>query len=150
MRKILLALPLAALAFGTAAHADAMATVEARQAYFKALGGSMKAFAGFAKSFDAEAAKAEVVKFEATLATDTAPLFAPGTSDADFPGKSRAKANIWESMDDFGAKGKAMHEAGAELIVAANAGDEAAFGAAVGKLGGTCKACHDTYRVPEE
>lgn len=150
MRKTLFALPLAALMFGGAAHAEGMATVEARQAYFKALGASMKIFAESAKSFDAEKVKAEAAQFEKTLATDVAPLFAPGTSDADFPGKSRAKANIWENMDDFGAKGKAMHEAAAALIVAANSGDAATFGPAVGKLGGTCKACHDDYRVPDQ
>ena len=43
-----------------------------------------------------------------------------------------------------------MREAAAELIAVANAGDEAAFGPAFGKLGGTCKACHDSYRIPEE
>lgn len=150
MRKTLFALPLAALMFTTAAHAEGMATVEARQAYFKALGASMKIFAETAKSFDAEKAKLEAEQIEKTLATDTAPLFAAGTSDADFPGKSRAKANIWENMDDFGAKGKAMHEAAQALIVVAKAGDEANFGAAVGKLGGTCKACHDDYRVPDQ
>lgn len=149
MRKILLTLPVAALVLGTAAYADGMATVKARQDYFKSLGGTMKAMVGVAKKFDAEAAKAEAAKLEALLATDMGPLFAPGSSDADFPKESEAKASIWTNMDDFGAKGKAMHEAGAVVIAAANAGDAAAFGAAVQKLGGTCKACHDDYRVAD-
>ena len=148
MHKILFAaLPLA-LAFG-AASAEPMQSIEARQAYFKALGGSMKAMGPLAKSFDAEAAKAEAAKLEAVLATDTSTFFPAGTSDADFPGKTRAMAKIWTDMDDFAAKGKATKEAGVELIAAANAGDGAAFGAAFGKLGGTCKACHDDYRLPE-
>ncbi|SOC02310.1 c-type cytochrome [Rhodobacter maris] len=149
MRKILLTLPVAALVLGTAAYADGMETVKARQDYFKSLGGSMKAMMGVAKNYDAEAAKAEAAKLETLLATDVGPLFAPGTSDADFPGESDAKASIWANMDDFGAKGKAMHEAGAAVVVAANSGDAAAFGASLQKLGGTCKACHDDYRVPE-
>ena len=148
MRKVLLAALPAALIAG-AAFADPMATIEARQAYFKSLGGVTKAMGGIAKSFDAEAAKAETAKLEAILATDTAPLFAEGTSDAEFPGKTRAMAKIWTNMEDFGAKGKAMHEAGAELIAASATGDAAAFGAAFGKFGGTCKTCHDDYRVPE-
>lgn len=149
MRKILFTLPLAAMVLGTAAFADGMETVKARQDYFKALGGSMKAMTGVAKNFDAEAAKAEVAKLQTVLATDVAPLFAPGTSDADFPGESEAKASIWENMDDFGAKAKAMHEAAAVVVAAAEAGDGAAFGAGLQKMGGTCKACHDDYRVPE-
>ena len=150
MRKFLLALPVAALALGTAAYAsDAKEVIEAREAYFKSLGGSMKAMMGVAKAFDAEAAKAEAAKLEKILATDVAPLFPAGTSSTDFPGETAAKAAIWENMADFGAKGKAMHEAGAAVIVAANAGDGAAFGAALQKLGGTCKACHDDYREEE-
>lgn len=149
MRTLIVALPLVALTFGSAALADGMETVKERQAYFKSLGGSMKVMAGLAKAFDAEAAKAEAPKLEAILATDVAPLFAPGTSDEDFPGESRALAKIWSNMDDFGAKGKAMHEAGAVLVAAASAGDAAAFGKAVGAFGGTCKSCHDDYRLPE-
>ncbi|MFD2173933.1 c-type cytochrome [Rhodobacter lacus] len=146
MRKILLTLPVAAMVLGTAAFADGMETVKARQDFFKALGGSMKAMAGVAKNFDAEAAKAEAAKLETLLTTDMGPLFAPGTSSTDFPGESEAKASIWTNMDDFGAKGKAMHEAAAVVIAAANAGDAAAFGAGLKGLGGTCKACHDDYR----
>ncbi|SOB93018.1 cytochrome c556 [Rhodobacter sp. JA431] len=149
MRKILLTLPVAALVLGTAAYADGMETVKARHAYFKSLGGAMKAMSGVAKSYDAEAAKAEAAKLAAILETDAGPLFAPGTSADDFPGESEAKASIWENMDDFGAKAKAMHVAGAELIAAADTGEAAAFGAALKTLGGTCKACHDDYRVPE-
>nr|P00146.1 RecName: Full=Cytochrome c' [Rhodopseudomonas sp.] len=126
---------------------DGMETVKARQDYFKSLGGAMKALSGVAKNYDAEAAKAEAAKLEAILATDIKPLFAPGTSDADFPGESEAKASIWENMEDFGAKGQAMHEAGMELIAAANTGEASAFGPALKKLGGTCKACHDDYRA---
>lgn len=149
MRKFIVALPLVALTCGSAAFAEGMDTVKERQAYFKSLGGSMKVMAELAKGFDAEAAKAEAVKLEAILATDTAPLFAPGTSDEDFPGDTRALAKIWSNMDDFGAKGKAMHEAGAALVAAANGGDAGAFGKAVGQFGGTCKSCHDDYRLPE-
>ena len=75
-----------------------------------------------------------------------APLFPAGTSSTDLPGQTEAKAAIWTNMADFGAKGKAMNDAGAEVIAAANAGDATAFGAALQKLGGTCKACHDDYR----
>lgn len=149
MRKVIIAATAASLLAGVALAADPLATVEARQEYYKAIGKVMKPMKALAGSFDAEAAKAEAAKLEAALAVDVAPLYTPGTSDADLPGKSRAMAKIWDNMEDVGTKGKAMHEAAAEVIAAANAGDAAAFGAAFGKLGGTCKSCHDAYRVPE-
>ena len=149
MRKVLFAAAAAALVGSVALAADPMETIKARQDYYKSLGAVMKPMAGLAKEFDAEAAKAEAAKLEAALAVDVGPFFAPGTSDAEFPGKTRAMAKLWDNMEDAGAKGKAMHEAAAEVIAAANAGDAAAFGVAFGKLGGTCKACHDSYRVPE-
>ncbi|MCB6178888.1 cytochrome c [Rhodobacter sp. Har01] len=149
MRKVLYAAAAAALVGSIALAADPMETVTARQDYYKSLGAVMKPMGKLAESFDAEAAKAEAAKLEAALAVDVRPLFAPGTSDAEFPGKSRAMAKLWDNMEDVGTKGKAMHEAAAVVIAAANAGDAAAFGEAFGKLGGTCKACHDAYRVPE-
>jgi len=150
MRKILLALPVAALALGGVAHAsDTAAVLDAREAYFKSLGKSMKAMMGLAKAFDPAAAKAEAATLEKILATDAAPLFPAGTSSTDLPGQTEAKASIWANMDDFGAKGKAMHDAGAEVIAAANAGNSEAFGAALMKMGGACKACHDLYREEE-
>jgi len=149
MRKVLIAAASAALVGSVALAADPLETIKARQDYYESLGHVMKPMSKLVDAFDAEAAKAEAAKLEAALAVDVAPLFAPGTSDAEFPGKTRAMAKIWTNFDDVGAKGKAMHEAAAEVIAAANAGDAAAFGAAFGKLGGTCKACHDSYRVPE-
>ena len=149
MRKVLFATAAAALLGSVALAADPMETVTARQEYYKSLGAVMKPMGKLAENFDAEAAKAEAAKLETALAVDVRPFYAPGTSDAEFPGKSRAMAKIWDNMEDVGTKGKAMHEAGAEVIAAANAGDAAAFTAAFGKLGGTCKSCHDAYRVPE-
>lgn len=149
MKKVIFTLLPAALVLGsTLAFADEAATVEARQNFFKSLGNETKALAGLTKAYDADAAKAEAEKLKTILATDMGPLFAPGTSVADFPGQTRAKEEIWSNMDDFGAKGKAMHEAGAALIAAAGDGPDA-FGAAFGKFAGACKACHDDYRLPE-
>lgn len=149
MKRFLFAAVPVICAVGLAAAAASPAeTVKARQAYFQSLSDAMKGVAPLAKSFDAEAAKAETAKLAAVLATDTAPLFAAGTSDADLPGETRAKAAIWQSMDDFAAKAQVMHTAGEALVAAADAGDASAFAAAFGQMGGSCKACHDSYRLP--
>ena len=149
MKKAIFTLLPAALALGTTmAFADAAQTVEARQNFFKALGQETKALGGLTQAYDAEAAKADAAKLDTILKTDMAPLFAAGTSVAEFPGQTRAKAEIWANMEDFGAKGKAMHEAAAGLVAAAGNGADA-YGAAFGKFAGTCKACHDDYRLPD-
>lgn len=148
MKKLLMFAAPVALVASVAAFANPTETVDARQAYFKSLNDVMKPMGALAKSFDTEAAKAEAAKLEVLLATDIAPLFAPGTSDADMPGKSRSKAAIWQNMEDFGAKGAAFHQAGNALVAAANNADSKAFTTAFGQMGGSCKACHDSYRVP--
>jgi len=62
-------------------------------------------------------------------------------------GETRAKAEIWENMDDFKSKGKASYAATLGMIEAAKAGDKAASADAFKKLGGSCKACHKEYRA---
>jgi cytochrome c556 len=140
-----LALPLPAVA------QDGNPVVEARQGYFKLLGLEMGALAGMAKGeveYDAAAAEAHAADI-VTLSTYTMDdLFAPGTSNADLPGETRALPAIWENMDDIQTKRQALDAAAQEL--AAIAGDgRAALGSAVGKLGGTCKSCHDDYRAED-
>ncbi len=136
------------LALAAPAFADPVAVAEARIAFYKSLGGQMKALSGVAKDYDAAKATEEAAKLAEILKTDMAPLYVAGTSTADIPGKTRALPEIWTDAAGSAAKGKAFQEAAAELIAVAGTGEEA-FGAAMGKLGGTCKACHDTYRAPE-
>lgn len=64
-------------------------------------------------------------------------------------GKTRAKAEIWQKPEDFAAKVRAFQAAARSFDATARAGDVAAIKASFGKLGKTCKACHDLYRAPE-
>jgi len=72
----------------------------------------------------------------------------PGTSNADLPGKTRALPAIWENLAAFQEKGMAYRDAVVALNTVAGTGAEA-LAPAVGKLGGTCKACHDDYRAKD-
>ncbi len=148
MRKIAL-LSVTAGILGTAVLADPLATVVARQEYYKALGGVMKPMGELAKNFDAEQAKVQTALLVTALSKDVLPLYVPGTSDADLPGKTRAMAKIWDNLEDVTAKNQALQDAAKVVVAAAEAGDGAAFAAAYAQLGGTCKSCHDAYRVPE-
>lgn len=63
-------------------------------------------------------------------------------------GESEALPVIWERWDDFSAhiiKGQSYAN---DLLVAAKAGDDAAWGATLKNFGGLCGDCHQTYRKP--
>jgi cytochrome c556 len=61
-------------------------------------------------------------------------------------GKTGAKPEIWQKPQDFSAKLHNFQIAARALDAAARAGDFNAIKARYADLGGTCKACHDTYR----
>jgi cytochrome c556 len=116
-----------------------------RHEWFEEMGDSFKLLARQSK---ADAPDMAVVKEASAVIAGKAPklpgLFAPGTGPD--VGKTEAKANIWETPDDFMAKAKDFHAAAIALNTVAMSGDAAGFKEAFAKTGGTCKACHDTYR----
>lgn len=62
-------------------------------------------------------------------------------------GKTGAKPEIWQKPQDFAAKLHNFQVAAQAFNAAAKSGDMAAIKARYGDLGGTCKACHDSYRT---
>ena len=62
-------------------------------------------------------------------------------------GKTGAKPEIWQSPQDFAAKLHNFQAAARAFNAAAKSGDMAAIKARYSDLGGTCKACHDSYRA---
>ncbi|QJE72975.1 cytochrome c [Aerophototrophica crusticola] len=126
------------------AQDTAEVTIEQRKANFKQFGGAMKVLKGYAK--DGEGTAADASKAAQTLVTVGAGLhtwFPAGTAVG--VGKSEALPAIWTNMADFEAK-NASFQAAAKKLAAVNFTDKAATGAAFGEVGGTCKACHDSYK----
>jgi len=64
-------------------------------------------------------------------------------------GKTGAKPDIWSPQNkaDFAAKLRNFQTAAQAFNVAAMSGDAGAIRARFADLGGTCKACHDKYRM---
>lgn len=129
-------------AFGAVAETEATnPTVIKRMDSMKALGGSMKTLSGMAKgemAFDATKANAAVAMI-AEQGMMVPALFEANEEDP----ATEALPAIWENWDDFVAKND-------DMVVAAKGvgeiADQGAIGAALGQIGGTCKACHDDYR----
>lgn len=124
-----------------AVHADATdPTVKARQAAMKTIGGNVKTLGDMAKgaiAFDAMKAQAATAAITEQAAMVPA-LFEPQASDPE----SDAKPAIWENYGDFTTKAKALETAAAGVTIASAAD----LGAAMGSIGGTCKACHSVYK----
>jgi len=75
--------------------------------------------------------------------------FPPGSGPQ--PGvKTSAKPEIWTDANEFRAAREAFASQNAALQRVAPDGDAAAIRTEVLKLGATCKACHDKFRVPED
>lgn len=154
MRKlsVLLVTGMLMAGFGASMAAELApgAAVDHRQAEMKKLGATMKAVSAFAKGEgtveDARAAYAAANGVPPNLVA----LFVPGTAMGD-PGaeKSEALPAIWEKPDVFKTASDDMIPVWAALGQALEAGDAAAAGAALGNVGGTCKACHLAFRKPQ-
>ncbi len=149
MRPLLLSSLLALLPL--TAVADPGETVEARRGYFALVGTEFGPLAAMAKGempYDAALAKAHAADLVALASYTQGDLLLPGTSRAEMPGKTRATAKIFEDPADYAAKGTAFYEAVMALNTVAGEG-QAALAPAVGKLGGTCKGCHEDYRAKD-
>jgi cytochrome c556 len=143
MKKIIMA---SAIVFGLAtsaiAHDDvANAAVSERMHGMAAISAAMKTLGDMAKGsveFDAVGAQAAVDAVAAQAAAIPT-LFEPEETDP----KSDAKAEIWTNWDDFISKASVLQTAAESVIIE----DKSSVGAALGAIGGTCKACHSKFRM---
>jgi cytochrome c556 len=65
-------------------------------------------------------------------------------------GKTHAKAEIWTNRADFDLKMRNFGAAAKAFQAAAAGGDLNAIKAAHGRLGQTCGACHNSYRLKDD
>ncbi|WP_134678550.1 c-type cytochrome [Paracoccus ravus] len=122
--------------------------IEARHGYYKMLALNMATLAGMAKgdvAYDEAAASQAAANIAALTHYDLPSLFVEGSASGQAE-DSAAKPEIWTDMDDFKAKFQGLVEAAAGAPEAVKGGQDQ-LGPVVGKLGGACKACHDSYRV---
>lgn len=147
MRKSILAALIVALP-AVAFAGPVEDTIAARKGFYKLLGANMGILAGMAKGsvdYDASSAQTAADNIVTLTTYNLGHLFVPGTSSAEAEG-TRALPVIWEDFPGVGAKGAALGEAALGMQAVAGAGKDEMV-AALGTLGGTCKACHDNYRA---
>lgn len=89
--------------------------------------------------YDAAAAVADA-EIVAMISQRPWVAYGPGTEGG------KAKPEIWKEPAKFKEHGDKLMADTAKLVTAAKAGNLEALKAAVGPVGGTCKACHDAFR----
>lgn len=133
---------LALLASGLAVAQDPIAQ---RRAHMKTVGAAAKTGGQMVKGdipFDAKKAS-DVMSAVAAAWPEFAKQF---PDSAKTGGETTASPKIWTSRKDFDDKG-AVFKAKAEAAAAAAMKDPAAFKDAYGEFVGTCKGCHEVFRV---
>ena len=126
-------------------------SIKQRRAYFTLLGANIGPLGAMAKGemeYDATQAQLHADNLGQMAGYNPLPHLPQGSSNADRAGKTRALPAIWSNLDGFKAKFTDFSNAVANIKAEAGKGREA-LGPAVGKLGGTCKACHDDYRAKD-
>lgn len=141
------ALALAAIAAPTLAASDPVAT---RIAGFKALGGAFKKLNDTLKSGAPDkAVMAASAKDIAAARKGIYGWFPAGSGPK--PGvKTAAKPEIWSKAADFKAAQDGFAKQADILTKAIAGGNADMISAETKKLGGTCKTCHETFRVPHD
>jgi cytochrome c556 len=147
MRNALTAAAAGAVMLATAGAVWAGA-IEDRQAAMKEIGKAIGELAKIAKKeapFDASVVKANAELIAQKL--ESAKAMFPDDTKPGGAVETWAKAEIWTDRATFDALDGKAQEAAMKMAAVT---DEAAFGPALGELGGSCKACHEKFRRPKE
>jgi cytochrome c556 len=138
----------AAIVFVVPAHAQFQKPEDAvkyRQSALTVMGthfGRIGAMVNGKAPFDAKSAQ-DSAQIVATLSSLPWAGFAANTESL----KSRAKPEIWKEQAKFKEASEKMVAEAAKLEIAAKTGNLDTIKAAFGAVGGSCKACHDSFRT---
>ena len=132
-------------------NADAKA-IATRQGFMKLVvweAGPLFGMATGDMAYDAEAAKTHAANLKIISKYPVQGLFWPGTSNEDYPGKTRALPKIWEDQAGF-SKAFTDWQAAVETVNNEAGNGQPALAAAVRELGKSCGGCHKPFRVKED
>ncbi len=146
--KVILALVAVAFAGAAVAQEKTVDAIKWRQSAYGFMGWNM---ARIKANVEGTYNKEEVIKaansIQAVANSGMGVLYAPGTDKGTGWEKTRAKPEIWTEQEKLGKAAMAFVKEANEMAKVAAAGDAAASKAQMGKLGGTCKGCHDDFKI---
>jgi len=125
-------------------HAEAY--VQYRQSVFQLIKSNMAPLGGMAKGaieYDSGVMQTNGMRIEqlADMLTDYLQV-----DTSKFDVNTEARPVIWKQFDDVQEKISDLKTAAVNLQSAAQTGDESLYKQAIGKVGASCKSCHDDYK----
>jgi cytochrome c556 len=127
-------------------------SIKARKAYMQVLGHNMGNLGAMAKGkVPYDAAKASMFAGDLNLAAQmrNGAMWPKGSDAGAYPGKTRAKSEVWSTYPKVAEKGKALKTAAAALAMTAGDGLEA-LQAGMKAVGKSCGGCHKPFRAPKK
>ena len=125
-------------------------SIDARRALMKSIGKNIRVVVGFMKK--GKGTTADVAMSARMIASNMAQFpnhYPKGTAQGSGVGNTRAKAEIWTAWSRFARASAKGTELALDLAMAADTGDKAAVGKALGALGKGCGGCHKAFRGPK-
>lgn len=129
--------------------ANAADSIRARQSHYKKIGKAMK---GINDELKKDSPSVATIQANAATINGFAPQvqgWFPSGSGSEAGLKTDARAEIWSRPDEFRQRAGKFVAAAATFNRTAQGGDLAAIRAGVKELGGTCKGCHEQFRVDD-
>lgn len=123
--------------------------IEARQGQLKKLGEAFKTIFDQTKAGEPDLAAIQAAAASAVTESAGMKDWFPEGTGPDSGAETDALPAIWESPEDFDMKIDDFNAAVEQLKLAADGGSLEAITAAFQATGGTCKACHDKYRLDD-
>ncbi len=129
---------------------DKLAQVKARQDFMERQQKDVDAINDYAKGKGEKAVALEKADDLIALAPKIVDLFPPGTSSKDFPGKSKAKPEIWAEWDKAKLIPEKLRVAELKLADVIKTGTPQQVGEEMRAVyRNNCNSCHGPYREPE-
>lgn len=148
--KFLLALLVGSLAATAQAQVKVEDAIKWRQSAYATMGWSMGRIKA---NLDGTYNKDEVIKsanvIQAIANSGMGALYVPGSDKGKGWAETRVKPELFTDGPKVGKIATEFNQAANELAKVAATGDAAAVKAAFGKLGASCKSCHDDYRTKQ-
>ncbi len=121
-----------------------------RQENFKQQGAVFKAIRDELKKDAPNMALISTSAVKLKSSADALPTWFPKGSGPESKYATDAKPEIWTDPVKFASAVKRLHVEATKFQTIAASGDVGAMRAQSQAVGGTCKGCHDSFRVPEE
>ncbi len=148
--KVVAAAAVMVVVAGTAAAADVLSVVQARQAHYKEIGKAAKALSEQLKSATPSLPVVQAAAKQIDALAPQVPSWFPVGSGPAAGVKTQAKPEIWARPDEFKHDAATFAEAAHKLDLIAATGDLSAIRTQAQAMGQTCKTCHEAFRQRDD